>query len=304
MTGDSWLVSVETSRGLVDALDQEFDIAFADNPPSIAAFALDHDPETYRVDAYFASPPNEASLNRMLTSVGLAGAVDIVHLPAQDWVSAAQSFLPPQRAGRFLVHGAHSLEEVDLADIALLIEAGQAFGTGHHETTKGCLLAIDWLNRRWPSRTPLSILDVGTGSSVLALAAAKVWRRAKVVASDIDPIAIAVARETLVKNQMIPVSGPRVRGVHCVIANGLHALAIQKSAPFELVIAKILAGPLRRMSRDMGRACAPGGIFLLSGLLISQEAGVLAAYRKEGAHLVKRWRIGDWSALLLKKGIG
>ncbi len=236
------------------------------------------------VEALYAEEPDAGFLSR------LAGrAVTVAPLPDQDWIRLSQEGLPPVRAGRFFVHGAHDSGAVPHGVIAMKIEAGLAFGTGHHETTALCLGVLSDLAR---GRAAFRhVLDLGTGTGLLAIGAAKLWKR-PVLASDIDPVAVAVARENARANGVGPL-------VLAVTADGLDNPLLARGAPYDLLIVNILAGPLTRLAPAITRALAPGGTLLLSGLLRNQEKLVTSFYPR--LRLLGRRRMGPWSALLLEK---
>jgi ribosomal protein L11 methyltransferase len=237
------------------------------------------------VEALYAQMPDGDLLSR------LAGhEARVIILPDADWIKLSQEGLPPVRAGRFFVYGAHDAGKVPPAVIALRIEAGMAFGTGHHETTALCLALLSDLAKR---RRFARVLDLGCGTGLLAIGAAKLWKR-RVIASDIDPNTIAVARENALANGVAPL-------IRAVTADGLTHPAIAKAAPFDLIMANILAGPLTRLAPAIARALAPGGMLVLSGLMVWQENLVLSFYRPHGLVLRARRRDGAWSALILHK---
>ncbi len=219
-------------------------------------------------------------------------SIVITELENRDWIAQSLAGLPPIAAGRFFVAGAHGLDRAPRAAIRLHIEAGQAFGTGHHETTFSCLLALDILARRRRFR---HVLDLGCGTGVLAMAAAKLWRR-NVMASDIDPLAMRVARENARRNGL-------AAHVRPVTAAGFGHPDIAAAAPYDLVLANILARPLMRLAKPMARHLAPGGYVILSGLLRGQEAAVRSAYRSQGLFLARRFLRNEWSTLLLYKTV-
>jgi ribosomal protein L11 methyltransferase len=233
-----------------------------------------------------------------LAENGVAGLLDPIGvaafscaaeaIPDADWVSETQKALPPVRAGRFLVHGSH--DRAGIASIwAIEIDAGRAFGTAHHGTTKGCLAAIDRL-----VAPATSVLDLGTGSGVLAIAAAKaLCHRARVAAVDLDPIAIAVARENCRIN--------RAAGVRLAVGDGLKPASAYEGAPFDLVMANILAKPLLRLAPRLRSLTRRGGALVLSGLLSGQAREVLARYRATGFRLVRRSDLEGWATLTLKR---
>lgn len=232
-----------------------------------------------------------AALADGMAAAGASGAAfAIVELPDADWVRTSLTALAPVRAGRFLVHGSHDRDRVLPNDRAIEIEAALAFGTGHHGTTAGCLLAIDRISR---SRRIRNALDVGTGTGVLAIAIAKA-SNARVTASDIDPVAVGVARERVRANGV-------ASRVHTIVADGLAARAIRNDAPYDLIVANILAGPLVALAPAIHRALAPGGTVILSGLLTTQARRVAAIYRTQGLARVGQIAIGEWATLILRR---
>ncbi|MBB3590262.1 ribosomal protein L11 methyltransferase [Rhizobium sp. BK529] len=211
-------------------------------------------------------------------------------IPDVDWVVKSLEGLKPVRAGRFLVHGSHDRDKVRIGDIAIEIDAGQAFGTGHHGTTAGCLEVIDRVLR---ARTVRNALDLGTGSGVLAIAVRKL-RNIPILATDIDPIAIRVAAENVRRNGI-------ATGIATVTAPGFHSTAFSEHGPFDLIIANILARPLIKMAPQLVTNLAPGGSVILSGILAAQRWKVLAAYN--GAklrHVRTIWRNG-WVTIHLDR---
>lgn len=235
------------------------------------------------VEALYTDEPDAGYLTR------IAGRPVIVEpLPDQDWIRLSQEGLPPVRAGRFFVYGAHDAGTVPHGVIPMKIEAGLAFGTGHHETTALCLEALSDLAR---ARAFRNVLDLGTGTGLLAIGAAKLWKR-PVLASDIDPVAVEVARDNAFSNG----TGPLVRAV---VADGLANPILARAAPYDLLIANILAGPLTQLAPSIIRSLAPGAVLLLSGLLYNQEKLVTSFYRS--LRYVGARRSGPWSALVLEK---
>ena len=266
-------------------------------PLSVSAFE-EEDGESWMVEA-LVEPADVADVLAAVAAAEFdAGALRVEALPDVDWVAESQKALKPVRAGRFFIHGAHDADKVPPGGvIPLLIEAGQAFGSGHHGTTRGCLLALDWLLRRSvlkPGAPGLRVLDVGTGSGVLAIGAARALK-CPVVASDIDAVAVRVAAENARAN--------RAHGlVRFITAAGTRHALIRRDRPYQLVFANILAGPLKRLAPELAEVAAAGGWLILSGLLHAQAAGVLAACRGQGMRLARRWRLDEWSTLLLRKG--
>jgi len=235
------------------------------------------------VEALYTDEPDAAYLSRVT-----GRAVTVAPLPDQDWIRLSQEGLPPVRAGRFFVYGAHDAGQVPHGVIPMKIEAGLAFGTGHHETTALCLGALSDLARK---RSYRNVLDLGTGTGLLAIGAAKLWRR-RVLASDIDPVAVEVTRDNARANGVAPL-------VRAVTADGLTNPVLANGAPYDLLIANILAGPLTQLAPSIIRSLAPGAVLLLSGLLRNQEALVTSFYRS--LRFVGRRRAGPWSALVLEK---
>jgi ribosomal protein L11 methyltransferase len=288
-----------TARRLADALAETFDAVDA----AVAAF--ERPDGGWSFEAHFGAPPDEAALRALVgTIAGDAAAQGLVleTVAARDWVVASLAGLKPVAAGRFLVHGAHDRAHVPAHRIGIEIEAALAFGTGHHGTTRGCLLALDaWLKRirlRAPryggqARGRVKVLDIGTGTGVLAIAAAKALR-AQVIASDIDAGAVAVARA----NARANAAGALVEVVR---AGGLTARRLRERGPFDLVLANILLAPLRRLAAPVAGTLAPGGCVILSGLLVPQAAAAIAAYRMQGLQLEASFPLDEWITLMLKR---
>ena len=235
------------------------------------------------VEALYTDEPDAAYLSRI---TGLQ--ITVAPLPDQDWIKLSQEGLPPVRAGRFFVYGAHDAGTVPHGVIPMKIEAGLAFGTGHHETTALCLAVLSELDNKRAFR---NVLDLGCGTGLLAIGAAKLWKR-PVLASDIDPVAVDVTRDNARANDV----GPLVRAV---TADGLTNPILAGGAPYDLLIANILAGPLTQLAPSIVKSLAPGAVLVLSGLLRNQEALVTSFYRD--LRFIGRRRDGPWSALVLEK---
>ena len=245
------------------------------------------------LSAYLQEKPEQPRIMALLAAAAAAGRVPvpgfgIEMLPDIDWVAESERALPPVRAGRFFVHGAHVTERPSAGSIPILIEASVAFGTGRHESTFGCLLALQDLAKRRSFQRPL---DMGCGSGLLAIAMAKLWP-APVLAADLDPDSVRMAAENARRNGV----RAAVRAVH---SDGYRGAAVAQAAPYDLVVANILAGPLAAMAPGLRRVLAPGGVAVLSGLLRAQEAQVLAPHRGLGLTLRRRIRLGSWSTLVL-----
>ncbi|MGI9371844.1 MAG: 50S ribosomal protein L11 methyltransferase [Hyphomicrobiales bacterium] len=257
---------------------------FPANIDALSIFEADEAQHLWVAEAYLQENPT-ACLTEELREL-----FKIEQLAETDWVSASQAALAPISADTFFVHGAHDRAIRPCGGHSVEIDAGMAFGTGHHGTTCGCLLALSSILRR---EHPKRVLDVGCGSGVLAIAAAKALGQ-KVYASDIDAVAVGVARQNEIKKE----KGPHVR---TLIASGVEHLRIRANGPYDLILANILAGPLVRLSTSICRQTAPGGNIILSGLLHRQEARVLSAYRLAGLSLKQRWQLDGWSTLLLSR---
>lgn len=277
-----WKATIALTKS--DASDIAAVLELASSPQAVL---ISEDPfsSDAMVEALYAQMPDGDWLSKLT-----GRDVHVMLLPDIDWIKMSQEGLPPVRAGRFFVYGAHDLGKVPPGVIPIRIEAGLAFGTGHHETTALCLRVLSDLAKR---RAFANVLDLGCGTGVLAIGAAKLWRK-RVIASDIDPVAVIVTRENARANG----EGPLVRGV---TADGLTAPALAASAPYDLIIANILAGPLTRLAPSIAGALAPRGTLVLSGLLRGQENLVLSFYRPHGLKLRETRRDGVWSALVLEE---
>jgi ribosomal protein L11 methyltransferase len=265
-------------------------------PDALSVFEERKSPEAppvWRVEAFFTNSPDPAALTREVAALleTTIPPFESAAVPDLNWVAISQAALPPVRAQRFTVHGSHDRDRIPQGPNAILIEAGEAFGTAHHATTYGCLLAIERLAARG---TFDSILDLGCGSGILAIAAARAWPKARIAGVDIDAQSIVVARENAKANR----AGNRVE---FVCGDGVDDPAVRRRAPFDLIIANILARPLIMLSPDVRRSTARGGIVILSGLLTREAPAVIAAYRAQGFSLMEHHRHDGWSALTLAK---
>jgi ribosomal protein L11 methyltransferase len=255
----------------------------------IAVSRVDIGAGRWRVAMYFRAAPDEKII-RALTAAAAgnaaAKALRFERVATKDWVRESLAGLAPVTAGRFIVHGAHDRARIPQNRIGIEIEAALAFGTGHHGTTRGCLLALDWLCKSLPRRR---ILDLGTGSGVLAIAAARAWRQ-PVLATDIDGSAVRAARANAARNR----AGSFVEVVK---ADGVAGAKLRERAPYDLVLANILLRPLQRLAAPLTRLTAPGARVVLSGLLASQANAAIAAYR--GLALERRIDLDGWTTLIL-----
>jgi ribosomal protein L11 methyltransferase len=275
------------ARDLLDRLAEVFDASEA----VVSAYDTG---SGWAVAIHFNDPPNQSAVRALVGLVAgpeAANALAFEILAAKDWVKASQEGLTPVEAGRFIVHSEHYRAAVRASRIGIEIGTAFAFGTGHHGTTRGCLLALNHLLKA--RCRPRRVLDIGTGTGVLAIAAARVLHR-PVLASDIDRRAAAVARANVRRNR-----APQVTVVH---AAGIGLRQFRERGPFDLVLANILLGPLQRMATPMARLLAPGARVVLSGLLTAQESAALTAYRGHGLALERRVVLEGWSTLVLRRG--
>jgi ribosomal protein L11 methyltransferase len=274
------------AKRVVDLLNE----SFFEGQAAIAAF---EGPDgRWGITVHFADPPDQAGVRDLIgIAAGEAVAQNITFdtVEAKDWVKATLEELVPVPAGRFLVHGQHDRPRVPPNKLGIEIEAALAFGTGHHGTTRGCLLLLDSVLKAYH---PRRVLDLGTGTGVLAIAAARALHGA-VLASDIDPASVRVARD----NARLNCTGDLVQ---TICATGFSAPQFARHAPFDLVLANILANPLRQLAGQMARHLAPQALVILSGLLTPQAASVIAAYRARGLVPVRHLRIEGWSSVLLR----
>ena len=288
-----------TARRLADRLAESFDSV------ATAVAVFEGTGGRWNVEVHFEHPPDEAAV-RALVAQAAGGEADLTFetIEPKDWVAASLADLKPVTAGRFTVHGAHDRTRVAPNRTGIEIEAALAFGTGHHGTTRGCLLALDaWVKRRKkkvvipgrPERPDkrASILDIGTGTGVLAIAAARALRQ-PVLASDIDAAALRVARGNIRRNHCGAL-------IETLAAAGVAARRIRARAPYDLVFANILLGPLTRMAAPMARLLAPGGVAILSGLLPSHANAVIAACRAQSLSLERRIVVDNWVTLVLPR---
>ncbi|HEV7634776.1 MAG TPA: 50S ribosomal protein L11 methyltransferase [Bradyrhizobium sp.] len=275
-----------TAKRVVDLLTESFfegqaAIAASEGPGGL-----------WGITVHFAEAPDQASIREL---VGIAAGGEVAEeitfdtVEAKDWVKATLEELVPVRAGRFVVHGRHDRARVAPNKLGIEIEAALAFGTGHHGTTRGCLMLLDHVLK---ARFPRRVLDLGTGTGVLGIAAAKALHR-RVLASDIDPLAAQVARDNARLNEVGNM-------LETICATGFSAPQFAARRPFDLVLANILANPLREMATPMARHLAPSAMVILSGLLPHQAQGVIAAYRVRGLVFVRHIQIEGWSSLLLQ----
>jgi ribosomal protein L11 methyltransferase len=288
-----------TARHVMDFVAESFD------PLAAVAGASEEGPGRWTVAIHFRDPPNETAVRALVALSAGPDAANTLWFETttpEDWVKASHEGLKPIEAGRFVVHTPHYRARAPLNRIAIEIEASLAFGTGHHGTTRGCLLALDRIvkSRRLPSQRPLTdvrgkgaarrtILDIGTGTGVLAIAAARALR-CRVIASDIDPVAVRVARANVRLNRA---------GVELIRADGLGVRRL--AGRHDLILANILLAPLQRLATPIARNLAPGGRVVLSGLLRGQAVAALAPYIARGLMLKERIPLEGWMTLVLER---
>jgi len=262
-------------------------------PTGVGTLKVEGGAELWEVSGYFIEPPDQAGL-ALLATIYDAKPFVISQLPETDWVAKVRRDLPPVVAGRFFLYGSHDADKVPADAVALAIEAAMAFGTGHHGTTQGCLMALDRLDLQ--GFRGRNVADIGCGTAVLAMAAAKIWPEQTILASDID----AVAVETAVANAEF--NGLKGR-LHCCVCPGFDHDDLTAAAPFDLVFANILKGPLLALAPDMAKHIEAGGYAILSGILNEQADEVILTYQEQGFTLDDRLVLGEWTTLTLQKSV-
>jgi ribosomal protein L11 methyltransferase len=293
-TADSsagWRLSFAVPRAVAEAFAGEHPALVALDPMP-ALVASEGDDDGWQLDAYFTEPPAADAVGTIEAAVGAAGTLSAFE--SRDWVTESQRGLEPVTAGRFRIRSERDAPMPGATE--LVIEASRAFGTGHHATTRGCLIALDDLHGAGVRAR--RIADIGTGTGVLAFAAHRLWPAAQILASDIDAEAVAMLRRFAATNAISCGRGPG--RVEPLAAAGTAHRRIAAAAPFDLVIANILAGPLIALACDLARIAAPGGRLILAGLIADQRAGVAAAYRAAGFRLDDPGE-GEWPTLRLTR---
>ena len=290
----SWRVTLHCTRAEAEAVpDSDHLFQYSDSPPVIVADEPDpHAPDDWRIHAYFSDQPTTQELV-LLSRLAAGSQPEVDHLGEDDWVAMSQAGLEPIRAGRFFVHTPSTI--CHEGSINFEIDAGLAFGTGHHDTTAGCLEALDHLEKSGKIFT--NIADIGTGTGLLAFAALSLWPEAKGIATDIDPISIDVTHDNARINKVAVGHAPGQ--LLLVVADGMDHEMLVARAPFDLLIANILAGPLIELAPSFAKAVAPGASVVLAGLLDTQADAVIAAYQAEGMTVAERGT-GEWCVLVLK----
>jgi len=280
-----------TGKIEADRIFAAFEAAFEDEGLPIAVLEVDEDKDIHEVSVYTDGDEDavEARMKDVLASLALSKPIERETLPDIDWVARSLEGLKPVRAGRFFVHGAHDRRKRHSGELAIEIEAGLAFGTGHHGTTAGCLEMLEQVVRR---ERPRNALDLGTGSAVLAIAVAKL-AHIRVLATDIDPVAVKVAAANARLNHVKAL-------VETVTAPGFHHPIFGKRAPFDLIVANILARPLMRLAPQMAAHVARGGSIVLSGILERQRDAVISAYVGQNFRHVRTLHREGWVTIHLK----
>ncbi len=290
----TWRVTLACSRAEGERIRQ-----LESEDEAAVLVATEESAERWRLDAYFEVRPGRREVDALLALVPSAAGTrpKPERVAEQDWVTLSQAGLEPIRAGRFFVHTPAHRGEVPTGAVGLEVDAGRAFGTGHHETTTGCLEALDALKRQ--GFVTRNLIDVGTGTGLLAFAAMKLWPQARATASDIDPVSIEVTRENAAINQ-VPLGNAPGRLV-TVTAAGIDHPKLRQRGPYDLIIANILAGPLVQLAPTLAPTLVPGGRLMLAGLLESQAERVALAYRREGLRASFSVRRGEWPTLVLRR---
>jgi ribosomal protein L11 methyltransferase len=282
------------SRFVVPAAAAETFLGALDDELSVSAFEDPEQPDLWAIELIHRGEPDRQALVRRLEPLAelwrIAINLSVNPIPSTDWLYRTAENFPPQRIGRFWIHGSHVTEQPPSGTVPIRLDAGQAFGSGEHDSTRGCLLALDRLARR---RRLKRVLDLGCGAGLLAIAAAKCWP-ARVVAADNDPVAVTVAQSNAASNG--------VARVRCMTSDGYGSAALRAAGPFDLILANILADPLCAMARETARNLAPHGTVVLSGLLDRQADRVVAAHRPWGLRLREQIGAGPWVTLVLARG--
>jgi len=293
----SWRVSLDCTRAEAEALPDAAELfPDADAPPVLVADEPDPArPDDWRIHAYFDRQPGWEELKALEALAADSDPVIEQLDAATDWVRVSQQGLEPIRAGRFFVHTPTHYKDRPADAVSFEVDAGLAFGTGQHATTAGCLEALDRLERE--GRSFANIADIGTGTGLLAFAALALWPEARAIATDIDPVAIDVSRDNAVINGVK--LGHGAGELLLTVADGMDSAMLTARAPFDLLIANILAGPLIELAPAFAKATAPGGTIILAGLLDTQADAVVAAYKAEGCSVIEQGP-GEWAVVVLK----
>jgi ribosomal protein L11 methyltransferase len=298
---DSWKLTLPCTRAEAEAIEVDLETLATLEPPPVlmTSEGVPDDPDDWRLEAFFEGKPDTATIAavRALVPSAAAARASPERVPDADWVTLSQAGLEPVRAGRFFVHTARHAPSREPGVRSFRVEASRAFGTGHHETTTGCLTMLDAMRRR--GARVENLIDLGTGTGLLAFAAMHLWPRAYATATDIDPVAIEVTAENAEANG-VPL-GLSMGRLALAVADGTADALVQRRAPYDLVIANILAGPLIALAPDIAAIAAAKSQLVLAGLLATQAEAVARAYRRQGYRLAERLDLGDWAILRLRK---
>jgi ribosomal protein L11 methyltransferase len=285
------------SRFLVPADAVEAFLAALDDELSVSAFEDSKRPDLWAIELIHRGEPDRQALLARLAPLAAPWRIKldltISAIPSTDWLYRTAESFPPQRIGRFWIYGSHVTVPPPKGSVPIRLDAGQAFGSGEHDSTRGCLIALDRLAGR---RRLKRVLDLGCGAGILAIAAAKCWS-ARVLAADNDPVAVAVAQDNAANNGV----GTQVR---CLVSDGYGNAVLRRTGPFDLILANILADPLRGMARQTARNLAPDGVAVLSGILDRQADAMVAGHRPWGLRLREQIGAGPWVTLVLGRRRG
>jgi len=303
----SWKIDLKAAQDLIPLIEEIIYGLDDDNFPTLSDFEIIEGDDIRLLEAYFIKKPDlklfQDRLGQILPTFNLRTSdLNLSEVEEKDWVSESQKLLRPVDTGLFFVYGSHDADKVPADRISLLVEAGQAFGTGQHETTHGCLLAIEDLSQTLTgAQCPKTALDLGCGSGLLAFALSKVWP-ITIVASDIDPIA---TETTILNAQVNDIALVDLKsgkaGIAALTSDAFDVGGLGEAGPYDVIVANILAKPLQEMAPDIAANLSEGGTLILSGLLDVQEEAVCAAYAKEGLIMVKRFIRGEWHSLMLRR---
>lgn len=304
----SWKIELKVAFDLIPVVEDILYGLNVDDFPTLSDFEIIEGDDIRLIEGYFTMAPDLNLLKRRLQdnlpTLDISQCqMQLTRTEDKDWVSESQKLLQPVDTGKFFVYGAHDTDKIPADRITLLVEAGQAFGTGQHETTHGCLQAIGELSETLTGeQAPKTALDLGCGSGLLALAMAKLWP-ITITASDIDPIATDTTAQNAEVNQVPLVTlTSGTPGLAALTSDGFHETDLGRAGPYDVIVANILAKPLQDMAADVVANLSQEGNLILSGLLDVQEEAVVAAYARHGMELIKRYPRGEWHSLLLRRG--
>lgn len=289
-----WKLSLLADAAAAVALEEQLSPALwpeSMGPEPLAVTRFEQGPVNFLVEAYYDERPSDDEISLAISGPPLLQPIQLAEVVQENWVAKVQSALSPVRAGRFVVHGSHDRAAVQAEPYAIEIDAYEAFGTAHHPTTLGCLIAID---RFVPGLQLAAALDLGCGSGVLAIAIGKLAPKARILASDLDRRSVEIANENFATNGV-------ASQAEAIFAEGFMHPKLQPPARFDLIAANILAGPLVALAPSVATALPSGGRVILSGLLDEQAPGVDAAYRAEGLTEIERLPIDGWTTLVYRK---